>query len=402
MKIFHHSIPLFIWSLWVIWLLFFQDKSYTNYVNNLTPVRVQIINSYSGFIQRASGQNIIYFGNNVRTNQNNLTLTISATTWSNFIMSGDVNHLTGQWSGNYELPKVIILDTGDGIKSVQAFFMRVSEPYHSNILDIILDTTPPSLPTILWPINNSILTWIVPFTWTNSSDIGIWLSHYNIHISLDPWFFGETIIPISWNNIDILSSSLPQWTLFWYIEAVDFLWNFIITSPSFFHNGQHSIIDWWNNNSWWWGYGWWRGYSWEYNNSSNQLTGINIYTWKNASWNITEYNTWYDIDQHTWNRIWNHQENNSIKDILLWKFRRLTTSKRWNISIPTLQEWISEHNSAAIQPDAIMYNNLLWLYYYHLNPLWYTMNLISRLLIPIYYLVKWLQYCIFRNKNNHN
>ncbi len=238
MKIFHHSIPLFIWSLSIIWLLFFHDTSYTNYLDSLTPVSINIINSYSGTIERASGQNIVYSGNHLWTNQNNLTLTISATTWSNFTLNGDVNYLTWQWTGNYYIPKVITVATGDGIKTVQALFMRESEPYYSNALDIILDTTPPILSTILWPVNNSILSWIILFSRTDSSDLGIWLSHYNIHIALDPGFLGGITIPVSWNNLQVTSSLLPQWTLFWYSEAVDFLWNSITTSPTFFHNWQ--------------------------------------------------------------------------------------------------------------------------------------------------------------------
>jgi len=397
MKIFHHSILLFIWSVSVIWWLFFQDKSYTNYVDNLTPVKVQIINSYSGSVSRATGQNIIYSGAMHWTNQNNLSVIVSATTGSDFTLSGTINYLTGQWSGNYQLSKLITFNSGDYIKSLQALFMRWYEPYHSNILDIMLDTTPPPLPSIIWPISNSISTWIVSFTWSDSNDLGIWLSHYNIHISLDPWFLGKVVIPSSWSSIYIPSSTLPQWTLFWYIEATDLLWNSVNTTPTFFHNWQPSIINGWTNNAWW-SYWWWWGYSWEDNIShsdgSNHTTnGNNIYNWEDTSWNIIEYTTWYINDSKPWIILWNQEYNNSLKDILVWNFELISPKKTWQLILPNSDN--IQHNSASSLPNAIMYNNLLWLYYHNLHPLWHTMNIISRFLLPFYYIVKWMQYWSF-------
>jgi hypothetical protein len=388
MKIFHHSVLLFVWSLWIIWWLFFQDKSYTNYIEKLTSVNVQIFNSYSWSVSRATGQNIIYSWGAYWTNQNNLTVIVSATTGSNFILSGSISTLTGQWTGAYQLARNIILYNWDGAKSLQALFIRWHEPYDSNVLNIMLDTTAPSLPIVSWPITNSLLTWVLPFARTASSDSGIGFSHYNIHISLDPWFLGKVVIPISWNSIDILSSDLPQWTLFWYIEAVDLLWNSTQTSPQFFHNWRSSAISWW----WWWGYTWW--WTWENNSyklddSNSHTTGNKIYTWENTSWDSIEDITWKDIDTNI-----NNKDNNSLKDILIWKFNVIPPQEKWTIVLPNPDIITITH------PSADLYRNLLWLYYHHLNPLWYTMNLISRLLIPFYYLAQWLQHYLIRNKKN--
>ena len=59
-------------------------------------MKVQIINSYSGSVSRATGQNIIYSGAMHWTNQNNLSVIVSATTGSDFTLSGTINYLTGQ------------------------------------------------------------------------------------------------------------------------------------------------------------------------------------------------------------------------------------------------------------------------------------------------------------------
>ena len=52
-------------------------------------------------------------------------------------------------SGFYTNTDMIIIQSGDGPKSIQSLFERGYERYNSNIILYMLDTTAPTVPTLL-------------------------------------------------------------------------------------------------------------------------------------------------------------------------------------------------------------------------------------------------------------
>ena len=367
--------------------IFFQDHIYWNYITQ-THIWIKLINSYSWYISRNSWQNIISSWWLLWTNTTNPSIVVSASTGSQFTLSWDIITTTWEWYGNYSNVTNVILNSWDTTKWIQSLFMRESEPYYSNILNIILDKTPPLPSNTLWPNNNDILSGIIFLSWTDSIDQGIGLSHYNVHFSLDPWFLWDIIITTSWNNLQIPSSNLPEWTIFRYIQAVDILWNTYSNNPNFFHNWNYSTID--NN---WSSWGWWWGYWWSTWTITTWTTIIYpTISWNILSWEVILVSTWSQTI--TWEII---KEDTSIqfspKNSLLWKLYWLNKQQRAFIQLPI--EDSNTHNSATDEkPLNYIYDNLINVYYNELKPLWYTMNYISRWIIPIYYVIKTIQYLL--------
>jgi hypothetical protein len=379
-------------SLSIIGYHLVEEKSYA-YSILPTTVGVRLIHSYSWSLTWSIGQNIVFSWSSLRTRQTINSVLVSASTWSSFRLTGDIWSMTGQWIWSYTIPMNILLSSGDGPKSLQSLFLKGSEPYDSTMLDILLDQTSPSLPTIIWPQNHVLLSGLILLSWTGSVDTGIGVSGYKIHISLDPWFLWKVVIASSWASLSILSSQLPQWTLFWYIEALDFLWNSIKTDPMFFHNGQPSLAPWW-----WSGYGWWDGYIMWYDTAGQNNIPHSIWaTWAyDISWDdILWVERWDTITSDT--IMSDNTSNNTItlRQILLNNYTNLSEKQQNIIFLPSQSETTLYHDSASLFPNVSLYTSLLWVYYHHLVPLWHTMNYISRLLVPLYYIKKWLQYLFY-------
>lgn len=367
--------------------LSFQDHIYGNHTSQ-THVWVMLINSYSWYISRNSWQNnIISSWWLLWTNSTNPSIVVSASTGSNFTISGDIVPTTWWWSGNYNIITDVILNNWDTTKSLQALFLKDNEPYYSNILYIILDTIAPSPSHIIWPNNNDILSWIINLSWTASIDQGIWLSHYNVHFSLDPWFLWEVIIPISWDSLQISSSYLPTWTLFRYVESVDILWNSSSSNPYFFHNWTYSVIQ---NNGWTLWAWWW------YAQDSIPYTGSYI-----LSWIYTSTYSWQTIVD--WDNVFqeNLPKDISLKENLIGNFYSSKNKYKRIISLPSIDD-STVHNSASLPiHKQNIYTTLLWVYYHNFKPIWYNINYISRLIIPLYYLRRWLWHYAFRGHINN-
>lgn len=393
MKIVHHYVTSVLWSIIVLWWIIFNHNSYGDYIDS-QPINIwiRIVNSYSGWINFSTWQNIVLSWVNQWINTPLISIDVSATTWSEFTLDWDINIVNFSWVGMYTLPVWTQLDIWDGPKVIHSYFLKDHiEPYQWNDLEIYLDETSPSLPTIIWPLQNTIVNWSVWLSWNNSTDIWIWFSHYIVHMSLDPGFLGETTVVSSSNSLNFGSGTLPIGTLFWYVEAVDYLWNSVATVPSFFHNQTSSDVSWagGGGSSWWdgWGSGTWDQW------------------WNNSSWAISTWSNWWswdtiippiDTNEWTWNiNNWSGDiySGNIITDLVN-NYNNLNTWDQWLIILPP------QNNTGSIidttPPDDKIYNNLIINYYHKLKPLWYTLNYVSWLLFPFYYLIRIIEYLIYR------
>lgn len=250
MNIYHKRIIYtLILSFCLRWWLFSQDQSYAKN----TTITLGIYNSYSWTIGFQAGQNIIHYWGNIRTDSTTLWITVSATTWSSYSLTWDINTITWYGSGNYSVNHTINLSNGEWEKTIYGSFLRNTEPYNKN-LTIMVDQTAPSQSQIIQPNSNSIVSGNTVLSRTPSTDNGIWLAHYKIHLSLDAWFLWETIILSTGNSIQLWTNDLPIGTIFRYVEAVDRLGHSSDSNASFFHYWTYSNVQ--NNptsdSGWWW------------------------------------------------------------------------------------------------------------------------------------------------------
>lgn len=228
-------------------VIFAISYNYNNFIlanNSNSQIGVTIINSYSGSIAWWPSANVISSGGYYWSSGTQTFINVTASTWSLYTLYGWTAILTGVGTWSYTNTELILLWSGDYSTSFQAEFLRDFEPYSSNILELKVDRTAPSIPIILSPINNTVVSSSSPLTieWTNSIDSGIGTLGYWIHLSLHPSFIGESLLWVTNTWTQIPPNSIPAWTVYWYIEAVDILWNSSQSSAWFFHYSAPTIV----------------------------------------------------------------------------------------------------------------------------------------------------------------
>ncbi len=403
-----HLLFIIIWIIFFWWWTLTTTDSYSKTLRN-TDISINITNTYSWQIARSTDQNIINSGWNYWTSLSNPMITISMSDWWSFTIIWSLEEILS-WSSPTSfdnLKQIITLDAWDGQKMIQSLFMKDGwEPYTSDPIGIVLDQTPPSDPIILWPDENILLTGKVRLIWQSVTDRGIWFSHYKVHISLSPSFSTENNI-VTWDNsLEFVEDILPKGTIFRYVEAYDLLGNKSRTDPAFFHYKIPSQTSWW----------FW-GWSSEYISSSTSR----------ATEDITPGNSWHDSVKPDKNDNTSVKSNETItgndlisktetiakpsKKVHIYKkVNKKIENRSWDWS---LKDWLLSwyHNSAEenrqdmIIPDQSLswnnniydinpseYRNLINNYRLWINPLWYSLNYISRLLFPLYYLSMTLRY----------
>jgi len=208
-------------------------------------IYVTIQNSYSWHIQRAPTQSFVSAQGLVWTLDETLDLLISATTGSTYTTSGDVSLLTGVESGSYTIMQTVTSQTGEGNHTIQVRFDRDREPYFSNTLSYMVDTTAPTQATVQLPIDNSIVNTTSPMvvSWLPSNDLGVGLWWYHVFFSLHPSFTTPLILDSqTWSSIMLPANAFPLGTIYRYVESYDLLGNMIASEPWFFHYGNYTDI----------------------------------------------------------------------------------------------------------------------------------------------------------------
>ncbi len=426
-KIIVYSIITTIWiCLW--WIIFLQEKIYAISLSH-TNITLGINNSYSWFINLQNGQNIVNISWDQRIDTTNIWITIWATTWSFYSITWGITTISWYGSWNYSHNHIINL-SGEWINTIYGSFFKNIEPYTTNT-SIMVDTTPPNQSQIIYPTNNIVISGNTLLSRSTSNDSGIWLSHYRVHLSLNAWFLWEVIIISTWNSIELWTNNLPIWTIFRYIESIDYLGNSSTSNPGFFHYGTYSIIE-DNNNSYWWWWWWWNITPIIQNNSINTTSTWTITSniiWNNSGENIWESNTLIPIEEQIYiinqekiipiitnvqkdniianNNITNssNQDNNVlisnniyhpsaiwIKEYLLMSYNKLfNTNKQWNLLLPIQNQNIIVDTLSI--PKYKIYNNLLKKQYFKENTVWsQIITYITELKNPIYYIIQTVEY----------
>lgn len=232
------------------WLLFASLWYSEASQNNNITIGINLINTYSGTLEWSEENNFVVSDELFWTNSPSPILRISASTGWYFQILNEYN--TVLYSGSYDEAYTHTyspLLTTDGIYHYKAIFhSNNGEPLFTDILSVIFDKTPPSLPIIYWPNNHELITGdtIELSRWT-STDIRIWLDWYRIHFSLVPDFSSDITITTNNNFLILSGNELPHGTIFWYIEPIDKLGNSNAYGiVHFFHNQKRSIIDRWS------------------------------------------------------------------------------------------------------------------------------------------------------------
>lgn len=276
--------------------------------------------------------------------------------------------------------------SGDWLYSYKAIFHDIAgEPLFSNSINVIRDTTAPSIPILSWPYNNTLITNdTATLSWGSSTDWGIGLSWYILHLSLTPDFSSAIELFTTDTSIILWSNILPQGTIFWYIESKDNLGNSSSGDIHFFHYQQPSTIQYWGGNGW--GYtilptlpSWWESeipiwYVPEYDtNDSIHNTDLQGDKTTNELWReiiITTHNNTRKEESIRDNNL-----TTSIKNQLLLyyhnTYERLCQIYGQCLVIPNQD--IYTHSSA---PNSKMYEDII-ITYKGLNPIGLGINIIS-------------------------
>lgn len=422
----------------LVWLVFLQNSSYA------TEIRLGIYNSYQWSLSIQPWEKTVQFWWDTRTNENTLWIIIWANTWSSYTITGVVPTISTLWSGIYQHNHTIVLQSTDWSQTLYGAFMRDTEPY-STTLNLMIDRSAPSIPLLLQPITNSVISSDVHLSRSPSIDNGIGVSHYRIHLSLDAGFLWETILVTSGTSLYINSNDLPIWTLFWYVEAIDYLWNNSNSIPSFFHHQTYSTIDedpsdggwaWiWNidNNNDIWTQTWNTIQSGSIGQSGTIID--HNFTWDNViitppetdntptinsdtfSWQIIDdiiiddplidnvYNDTNTPKENNWSSsssydptynyiiVSNSIDNNtslSLKEYLISKYQALSLSQKWNLILPA-QDII---NSITPQdPDKNLYHNLINKPHTRSEPwIYQAITYLIQQKNPVYYVVQMIEF----------
>ena len=240
---------MYLYIIGIVWLMGYWHSLY--YCNGIswafcdTQVSVTLYNSYSGDINYYNGNawQFITWWNVYISNIYN-EIKVSATDTSIYTISGDLSTWSiwgGSW--NYSNIQWISVSNWDGEKYIQSNFLKIAEFYNSNVIKFILDQTPPSKPIISWPNMWSLQNNIVNFSWSSSVDTWVWFSWYYLYFSLNPNWPYTKVWVWSQNNYSIDWNLLPSGTIYWYISAIDHLWN--ASNPVYwlFHNKAPTILN---------------------------------------------------------------------------------------------------------------------------------------------------------------
>lgn len=230
-----NSVPLYATSNCLNWLASCETT---------TTLRIWLFNSYSGsiaFNTWTTSPRIILSGQ-LRVGTSTVLIDLSATDTSNFILNGWDNSLTGQGSGAY-MQTVNATVSQEQFYDLQAEFDKNREFYFSNIVRIWVDLSPPTAPiSTNIPDGSTMSGTSITFVRNVSTDSGVGLLGYKLYLSLNPLFSGTIPLFTSDTSLTILSNDMPEWTIFYKIVSVDYLWHEATSSLHYFNNQQPTYI----------------------------------------------------------------------------------------------------------------------------------------------------------------
>ena len=170
------------------------------------------------------------------TNRTGITIQWAATEPVQYTVTGDFigSIFTGNYTGNniYDyISRNIILTNTNVWNNFSSRYVTGSCNYTDAAKRVYVDTTPPTTPTIITPINGVALC---PSTWLNitrtaSYDSGAGLSYYKYEVYTNSWMLTGEVTSWTVSNtttgITLNIALLPLWTYYMRIVAVDYLDN---------------------------------------------------------------------------------------------------------------------------------------------------------------------------------
>jgi len=154
------------------------------------------------------------------------------------------------WTMNYNTILTIQLSWSDGLKNIYTKFEDTKWNIVYDHYTIILDTTPPTKPELLTPVNWSLVNDLVDFSWGVSVDSGAGINEYVFFIT--QWL--TTIKEVNLGNANNYSmlvypegtagSVLVSWSVYnRHIKTYDKLWQYSTTVSNNFTAGYTALID---------------------------------------------------------------------------------------------------------------------------------------------------------------
>ena len=175
--------------------------------------------------------------NAARYTNNNIDLALRTNKLANYLLTGDIvlapftSTINGSVTGSF------LLSGSDGIKTVYTQITDGVDTIGQNF-SIRLDTSAPTLPTLLSPISGAIALWSFTLNWSDSLDAGAGTSWYYYTV-LSTWIYGSVVksgfTDMNTSYVTIAEGELgPSGTYYRYVTPVDRLWNTESTSMQYF------------------------------------------------------------------------------------------------------------------------------------------------------------------------
>lgn len=155
-------------------------------VHNALPGQIQ------GFMEfQSSFGNVAQHNGNIYTNTTQVQAALFANMTSNVSLNGDINPNVSNVPLQAPFPytlQAINLTPGEWTKNITALFTQWTLNPYSVAKQIILDTTDPTPPGLLWPINGETVSGDITFERSGASDDGAGIQTYNVQFAQDSAF----------------------------------------------------------------------------------------------------------------------------------------------------------------------------------------------------------------------
>ncbi|MDD3262836.1 MAG: hypothetical protein PHR61_03235 [Candidatus Absconditabacteria bacterium] len=185
-------------------------------------VYLKIINSFSGTIN-ITGSNIFTKNNIVYTTTTTPIIEITSDEASTYIITGDLTSpISGSQSNPYTLQTNLSLIKTNAINTIFPVFWKELELLRHKTLQVFVDTSAPTIPTIISPSNNANRNGSTIISRTPSTDLGAGLKEYIILISTDQLFSTTLYYQTTTNDEQYINTStFPSGNLYIKILAKD-------------------------------------------------------------------------------------------------------------------------------------------------------------------------------------
>lgn len=204
-----------------------------------TQLTLSIINSFSGSTQLSNNNTLYTHSSGIYTSSNPTLFNIFSNTGVIYELSGDNTFTTWYHAGTGTIQVPFSTNSNNTIKNIQITLHKWLEVMVLSGISYVLDSLPPTTPTLISPATMQSLSWNIWFARSGNTDTGVWLSGYIFSIGTDP---SVSIISYSTvtqlTNASFLVDILANGTYYRKVIAIDKLWNQSISQIYSFTKGN--------------------------------------------------------------------------------------------------------------------------------------------------------------------